>query len=100
MLKVTVLYGHPENPDAFEKYYSDTHIPIALKIPHLDHIEFTLFSPGPDGSKPAFYRMAELYFADTALMGAAFTSAEGQATSNDLQNFATGGVTFLFGAVQ
>ncbi|CAN5697724.1 EthD family reductase [soil metagenome] len=97
MLKAVVLYGHPESPDAFEKYYSETHIPIALKIPHLDHIELTIFSPGPDGSKPAFYRMAELYFADSVLMGAAFSSPEGQAATNDLQNFATGGVTFLSG---
>lgn len=97
MLKAVVLYGHPENPEAFEKYYSETHTPIALKIPHLDHIELTIFSPEADGSKPAFYRMAELYFADPASMGAAFSSAEGQAAVNDLQNFATGGVTFLNG---
>lgn len=54
MLKVTVLYGQPENPGAFEKYYAETHIPIANKIPNLHHIEFTVFSPGPDKSKPAF----------------------------------------------
>ena len=45
MLKAVVLYEHPENPDTFETYYAETHTLVALKIPHLDHIELTIFSP-------------------------------------------------------
>jgi len=44
--------------------------------------------------------MAELYFADAALMDSAFALAEGQNAVNDLQNFATGGVTVLNGTIE
>lgn len=62
MMKVTVLYGHPVDPEAFEKYYTEVHGPIALAMKGLDKMEFTKFLPGSDGAAPAFYRMAELYF--------------------------------------
>jgi len=55
---------------------------------------------GPDGGKPAFHRLAELYFTTQAEMEQSLGSAEGQATVADLQNFATGGVTVLIGSVE
>lgn len=36
MLKVTVLYGHPMDADAFEKYYAETQTPIALSMKEVD----------------------------------------------------------------
>ena len=30
--KLTVLYGHPTNPAAFEKYYGEKHLPLAANI--------------------------------------------------------------------
>ena len=27
MMKLTVLYGHPTNPEAFEEHYRKTHLP-------------------------------------------------------------------------
>ncbi len=36
MIKMTLLYGMPEDTDAFETYYSETHMPIAAKIPGVD----------------------------------------------------------------
>lgn len=99
MLKVTVLYGHPASPDEFERYYAATHLPIAHTIRGVARWEFTRFAPGPDGAPPAFYRMAEAWFDSPAAMQAALGSPEGQATVADLANFATGGITFLVGAV-
>jgi len=100
MVKVTVLYGHPKDDAAFEDYYAETHIPLALKIPNVTRFEFTRFLPDPNGGAPVYYRMAELYFADTMLLSAALASAEGQAAVDDLSRFATGGVTFLAGEAQ
>src|SRR4051794_32212279 len=40
MVKAVVLYGHPEDPDAFERHYAETHTPLAEAI------------PGLNGSKP------------------------------------------------
>jgi uncharacterized protein (TIGR02118 family) len=99
MMKVTVLYGHPKNPDEFEKYYEGTHLPLSAKMSGVDRFEMTKFVSAPGGGKPAFYRMAELYFATQLQMEQSLRSDEGQATIADLENFATGGVTVLIGSV-
>ena len=28
MVKITALYGMPKDPEAFEKYYAETHMPM------------------------------------------------------------------------
>ena len=99
MNKVTVLYNHPTDPETFEKYYAETHIPMALKIKNLTHAEFTKFIDAP-GAKAAYYRMAELCFKTADDMQAALASPEGQAAANDLGVFATGGVSFLLGSYE
>ena len=62
---VNVLYHHPEDPAAFEKYYWSTHVPLVQK--HAKEIgfnraELVKFTKNLDGSAPAFYRKAELWF--------------------------------------
>lgn len=99
MPKLTILYAHPKNADDFEKYYAGTHLPLAGKMVGVERLELTKFGPGPDGSKPAFYRMAELYFPSEEQMGATMGSPEGHAAVADIPNFATGGVTVLAGSV-
>ena len=32
MIRLTVLYGHPDDPAEFDRYYRDVHIPIAKKM--------------------------------------------------------------------
>ena len=100
MIKGTVLYGHPNDAHAFEKYYSETHLPLAGKTNGIIKSEYTKFLPNPDGSAASYYRMAEVYFAGPAEMQQALNSPEGKAMAADLANFATGGVTILFGAVE
>lgn len=97
MIKVTVLYGHPANADAFEKYYNESHNPLVAKVQGIIKYELTTFLPNPDGSAAPYYRMAELYFAGPAEMQEAFGSAEGKTTVADLSNFASGGATVIFG---
>ena len=36
MVKAVVLYGRPHAPDAFERYYADTHTALATAIPGLN----------------------------------------------------------------
>ena len=100
MKKVTVLYNHPDDPKAFEAYYHDTHLPLAATMKGVERLELTKFDSGPDGSTPALYRMAELYFTDDNQLQATLNSPEGQATVADLANFATGGVTVVMGSVE
>ena len=100
MVKLSVLYGHPKDPAAFEAYYRDTHTPIALKVKGIRRFEITKTLGGPDGAPSPFYRTADLYFDDAAAMQAALGSPEGQAAAADTTKFATGGVTFMICDVQ
>lgn len=100
MIKGTVLYGYPKDADAFEKYYAETHLPLVSKTSGVVKAEYTKFLPNPDGTAPAYYRMAELYFDGPAELQQALNSPEGKAMAADLSNFATGGVTIIFGTVE
>ena len=100
MIKATVLYGHPANADAFEKYYNESHLPLVAKARGIVKFEWTKFLPNPDGSAAAYYRMAELYFAGPAEMRQTLGSPEEKAMAADISNFASGGVTIIFGQVE
>jgi uncharacterized protein (TIGR02118 family) len=39
MVKLTVLYGHPDDPAAFEEYYANTHMPLVDDMPNLQRYE-------------------------------------------------------------
>ena len=99
MVKVTVLYGPPADPAAFEDHYANTHVPLAGKMPNVKRFEATRVLGTPDGGEPPYYRIAELWFDSQDDMRAAMGSEEGQATVADIPNFATGGATVLVGEV-
>jgi len=92
MVKLVVMYGHPEDPAAFEKYYADTHLPIAGAIPGVSKVELGKFVGTPDGSQASQYRMAALYFSSMEQLQASMGSPEGVAAVSDIPNFATDGV--------
>ena len=100
MVKATVFYAHPKSTEDFEKYYAQTHLPLAAKMKGVTRLELTKFMVGPDGAKPVFYRMAELYFPTEAQMQQTLSSPEGKAAIDDLAKFATGGVTLAMGSVE
>jgi uncharacterized protein (TIGR02118 family) len=95
VIKLVVLYGHPKDAAAFDKYYNETHIPLAQKIPGLKRIDACRAVATPDGSKPTHHVVADLWFDDMQQFQAAMGSAEGRATGADLANFATGGVSLM-----
>lgn len=90
-LKLVVLYTQPDDPDAFDRHYLETHMPLVAKIPGLERAETGRFEPALDGSENTYYRMAELHFADQQTVETAFASAEGQATAADYQQIAPPG---------
>ena len=100
MVKITVLYGHPTNPETFEKYYAQTHLPLTARMKGVTRLELTKFLAAPDGGKPSSYRMAELYFPHQSEMEKTLASPEAQTTIADLPNFASGGVAMIIGAVE
>jgi uncharacterized protein (TIGR02118 family) len=82
MVKLTVLYGHPDDPDAFEDYYADTRMPMVRKIPDLLRYEAAEAVATPDGSEdgsaPPYYRVFEGYFQDMERLQGSMSSSEGQ----------------------
>ena len=99
MMKGTALFGHPQDLDAFEEHYANTHVPLVRKIPNLRRFEAAKVVATPDGSEPPYHRIGELYFEDVEQMQAGLSSDEGRTVSADFQNFATGGVTLLISEV-
>jgi uncharacterized protein (TIGR02118 family) len=99
MVKAVVLYGPPEDADAFERYYADTHTALATAIPGLQRFEAAQGIATPDGSELPYQRIAELTFEDMTALQAGLGSEEGQAAVNDIPNFATGGVTIFFAEI-
>ena len=99
MVKLSVLYGPPEDPAAFEDYYAGSHLPLAAKVPNVARFEASLVVGTPDGSPAPYHRIAELWFEDPGVMEAAMGSEEGQAAVADISNFATGGATVVISEI-
>jgi uncharacterized protein (TIGR02118 family) len=95
MVKMILLYGHPDDPAAFEEYYHHTHLPVARKGPNVRLFELATVLKTADGGQPPYYRTAELWFDSVEDADACVRSNEGQAWLADFPNFATGGVTVL-----
>ena len=102
MMKVTVLYTPPTDPEAFEEHYLATHGPLVLQMPGLVRLETARQVGTPDGSPSPYYRTAELYFDDMDALGKAFGSDPGKAAAKDAADLCqrTGSTpTFLISAV-
>lgn len=95
VLKLSVLYGQPHDPAAFEAYYLGTHMPLVAAAPAPARAEASLGLPGPDGSAPPFYRLFEAWFDSPEHLAAVTGSPAWQRVVADVPKFATGGVTIL-----
>jgi uncharacterized protein (TIGR02118 family) len=95
MARLVVMYKTPKQAGVFDKYYFETHVPIAKRILGLRKYEVShgpVVTPaGPSG----VHLIATLHFDNLAAIQAAFASAEGQAAAADVQTFATGGADML-----
>ena len=95
MARLLVLYNKPADPAAFDRYYFETHVPIAKKVPGLRSY---IVNDGPlnvvAGSQLP-YLIAELEFDSMPDLQSALASVEGQAAAADLSNFAQAGVTLI-----
>ena len=98
---VTVIYKAPKDTAAFEEYYSQTHVPLVVASqPEIGftRAELTRFNANLDGSKPARYRQAELYFPSMEAAKKGIATPGFKKVADDLGNFASGGLDALIGA--
>ncbi len=95
MAKLVALYKKPADPAKFDAYYYATHAPLARSIPGLLRYEVSTGSIDmPQGDSP-YHLVATLTFASLDSVKAGLDSPAGQATANDLGNFADAGVDLL-----
>ncbi len=96
MYRLTVLYGHPQDPAEFDRYYHEVHIPIAKTMQGLQGWTIGKCESATPGVPPPYYMIVGLYAETRANLEAILASPEGQATIADVPNFASGGFTFMF----
>jgi uncharacterized protein (TIGR02118 family) len=96
MVRLTVLYGQPEDPAQFDRHYREVHIPLAKKMKGLKGWTIGKCEPIESGAEPPYYLIVGLYAESVDAMRSILDSPEGQVVVADLSNFATGGATFLF----
>jgi uncharacterized protein (TIGR02118 family) len=95
-----VIYQAPKDTAAFEKYYAETHLPLVAASQGgigFTRAELTRFNANLDGSKPARYRQAELYFPSLEAAKKGIATPAFKKVADDLGNFADGGLDALLG---
>lgn len=100
MVKLVALFSQPEDPQAFDQQYHETHLPLARRMPGLVRLEVNRFTGTPTGEDAPYYQMAELYFETAEAMHGAIASPEGRAAGANLMEFARGLVKFAFAEVK
>lgn len=100
MTRLLVLYGHPKDPAAFDKYYAEVHVPLAAKMRGLKKWTIGKARGGADGKPGPYYYVADLYAESREAFEQILASPEGQAAVADVPNYATGGVTFIYTDVE
>jgi uncharacterized protein (TIGR02118 family) len=98
MVKLSVLYGHPTDAEAFDDHYANAHASLAQQIPNLKRFEADRISSMDEG-EPPYHLIAELWFEDMETLQQSMSSEEGTAATDDIPNFATGGVTLFVSEV-
>ena len=92
---VTVIYKHPTDTAAFEKYYREVHLPLVSANQHeigFTRADLTKFISKLDGSKAPLYRQAELYFPSMDAAKKGMATPGFKKVADDLANFASGGL--------
>jgi uncharacterized protein (TIGR02118 family) len=100
MVRLLVLYGHPKDPAAFDRYYRERHLPIARRMKGLKKWTIGKVQGTADGSPSPYYYIADLYAENRKAFDEILSSPEGKAAVADVPNYASGGVTFIYTEVE
>ena len=94
-MKLIALYKQPEDREAFDQAYFDTHLPLIAKVPGLERTVITRISRSLMGEN--YYLMAEMYFTDESALKQGLRSPEMAAAGENLDSFAKGMYSLLYG---
>lgn len=96
MAKLIALYKQPEDKEAFDEHYFNTHTPITEKIPGLREMKVTKIVGSPMG-KSDYYLLCEMVYDDQESLQKAMKTDEGKASGKDVMKFAGDIVTLMIG---
>ena len=88
------------DPAAFDRYYNEIHVPLAKKMQGLKKWTIGHALGTPDGKRPEYYYIADLYADSREELEAIFETPEGKAAVEDVPKFASGGVMFIYTDVE
>ncbi len=94
MHRLLVSYNEPKDQAHFKKYYVETHVPLAHKLPGLKKATYS-FDVKPLGPGKAPFCVFEADFESEAALMSALGSPEGKAVAGDVPNYASGGVSMV-----
>lgn len=84
MHRLTVQYGAPDDPDAFDEHYFGIHVPLCEALPGLRAASFS--KPRALGPGEAPYLVTELDFDDADALQAALKSQQMAEVAADAEN--------------
>jgi len=99
-VKITITFGPPADPEAFERHYVKVHAPLVRALPGLRAYEYGRALTNFDGSAPDAFWVVSLTFDDADAMHASFASPAGQLTVEDMPRFITGSMTSVVSEVR
>ncbi|PLR78544.1 EthD family reductase [Bacillus sp. V3-13] len=97
MVKLIALYKHPENKEAFDEHYFNTHAPLTARIPGLREMKVTKIIGNPMGGEGKYYLMCEMFYDSLEAFKAAMKTDEAKASAKDVMSFAGDLVTMMIG---
>jgi uncharacterized protein (TIGR02118 family) len=95
-MRLIALYKTPPDPEAFDRIYFQTHLPLLRQVPGLERTVVTRFVRTVMGE--GLYLMAEMYFADEAVLKAALKTPQMAEAGKNLATFAEGLVSLMWGS--
>ena len=99
MAKLVAVYRTPNDVEAFEKHYFETHVPLAKKMPGFKRYEVSKQPVSVVAGPDDVFLIGTVYFEDLEALQNAFASPEGRACAADRRVFApdeTGVQIFTF----
>ncbi|MGH9341194.1 MAG: EthD family reductase [Acidobacteriota bacterium] len=91
--KLIVLYPSPRDVNAFERVYTQDHVPLvtAQNFKGIQKFVASRVVGTADGTAPPFYRLAELHFPSMEVLQAAAASASAQQAVAHAISISSGG---------
>jgi uncharacterized protein (TIGR02118 family) len=97
VIKFVALYRMPDDTEAFDDAYFSTHLPLLAQTPGLERTEVARVTRTLLG-EPAYYLLAEMYFANADVLRTALKSAEWAASGENLKSFGAMELATMFTA--